>query len=349
MRRLYGRGWTHKRFHHIPRLGSGELYRTDPAARARTRPAVVQTRGLLRGDGAVVRRQQRRRLRRPRRPHLQARLPAVARHRRALAAAVLPVAAARRRLRRLRLQGGAPRVRHARRVPRPRHEGARAQHARRDRLPAQPHLRRARVVPAVPRRPRGPVRRLLRVERHRRRSTRTSASSSSTPRSRTGRSTPCAASSSSTASSRTSPTSTSRTRPCSEAIFDIVRFWLDLGVDGIRLDAIPYLFESEEGNGEGEPEDARVHQASCARMVDDEYPGRVLIAEANQWPREVGRVLRHRRGARVPHGLRLPGDAAHLLLAAVAERRRARARALRDHRGARRAPRGASSCATTTS
>ena len=38
-----------------------------------------------------------------------------------------------------------------------------------------------------------------------------------------------------------------------EAMFDIVRYWLDMGVDGFRLDAIPYLYESEEGNGEGEP------------------------------------------------------------------------------------------------
>nr|WP_246376497.1 maltose alpha-D-glucosyltransferase [Conyzicola lurida] len=75
-----------------------------------------------------------------------------------------------------------------------------------------------------------------------------------------------------------------------EAMFDTVRFWLDLGVDGFRLDAIPYLYETEEGNGEGEP---ATHDfiRKLRAMVDAEYPGRVMIAEANQWPTEVAEFL----------------------------------------------------------
>nr|WP_205864693.1 maltose alpha-D-glucosyltransferase [Planctomonas sp. JC2975] len=71
-----------------------------------------------------------------------------------------------------------------------------------------------------------------------------------------------------------------------EAVFEIVRFWLDMGVDGFRLDAIPYLYESDEGNGEGEPPTHEFIKMLRA-MLDRDYPGRVMIAEANQWPREV--------------------------------------------------------------
>ncbi|TPW76244.1 maltose alpha-D-glucosyltransferase [Schumannella soli] len=75
-----------------------------------------------------------------------------------------------------------------------------------------------------------------------------------------------------------------------DAMFDIVRYWLDMGVDGLRLDAIPYLYESEEGNGESEPPTHEFIQKLRA-MVDLEYPGRVLIAEANQWPAEVAKFF----------------------------------------------------------
>ncbi|MFC5998533.1 maltose alpha-D-glucosyltransferase [Quadrisphaera sp. GCM10027208] len=71
-----------------------------------------------------------------------------------------------------------------------------------------------------------------------------------------------------------------------EAVFDVVRFWLDLGIDGFRLDAVPYLFEQEGTNCENLPRTHRLLQDLRA-MVDREYPGRVLLAEANQWPRDV--------------------------------------------------------------
>jgi maltose alpha-D-glucosyltransferase / alpha-amylase len=71
-----------------------------------------------------------------------------------------------------------------------------------------------------------------------------------------------------------------------EEVFGIIRHWFDMGVDGLRLDAIPYLFESEDGNGEGEPATHEFIKRIRA-MTDVEYPGRILVAEANQWPREV--------------------------------------------------------------
>ncbi len=103
-----------------------------------------------------------------------------------------------------------------------------------------------------------------------------------------------------------------------EAMLDAVRFWLDLGIDGFRLDAVPYLFEEEGTNCENLP---KTHQflRQLRSVVDYEYPGRVLLAEANQWPQRRGGVLRHRGGAGVPHVLPLPGDAAPVLRDARAE------------------------------
>jgi maltose alpha-D-glucosyltransferase/alpha-amylase len=67
---------------------------------------------------------------------------------------------------------------------------------------------------------------------------------------------------------------------------DVIRFWLDLGIDGFRLDAVPYLFEEEGTNCENLP---RTHEflKRLRKTVDDEFPGRVLLAEANQWPADV--------------------------------------------------------------
>ncbi|WP_188484724.1 maltose alpha-D-glucosyltransferase [Cellulomonas carbonis] len=71
-----------------------------------------------------------------------------------------------------------------------------------------------------------------------------------------------------------------------EAMLDVARFWLRLGVDGFRLDAVPYLFEEEGTNCENLP---RTHEylAEIRAMVDREFPGRIMLAEANQWPEDV--------------------------------------------------------------
>ena len=71
-----------------------------------------------------------------------------------------------------------------------------------------------------------------------------------------------------------------------QAMLDALKFWLDIGVDGFRLDAVPYLYEEEGTNGENLP---RTHAflKKVRKYVDDNYPGRVLLAEANQWPADV--------------------------------------------------------------
>ncbi len=71
-----------------------------------------------------------------------------------------------------------------------------------------------------------------------------------------------------------------------QEMFDIMRFWLDMGVDGFRTDAVPYLYEREGTNCENLPETHRFLK-EMRKMMDEEYPDRVIIAEANQWPEDV--------------------------------------------------------------
>ncbi len=71
-----------------------------------------------------------------------------------------------------------------------------------------------------------------------------------------------------------------------EAVFDVMRFWLDLGIDGLRLDAVPYLVEREGTNNENLPETHAVLKKIRAEM-DAHYPDRMLLAEANQWPEDT--------------------------------------------------------------
>jgi maltose alpha-D-glucosyltransferase / alpha-amylase len=71
-----------------------------------------------------------------------------------------------------------------------------------------------------------------------------------------------------------------------EEMKNVMRFWLDLGVDGFRTDAVPYLFEREGTNCENLPE-THEYLKELRRFIDENYPGRVLLCEANQWPEDV--------------------------------------------------------------
>ncbi|HEV3027502.1 MAG TPA: maltose alpha-D-glucosyltransferase, partial [Planctomycetota bacterium] len=71
-----------------------------------------------------------------------------------------------------------------------------------------------------------------------------------------------------------------------KAMFQIVDFWLDLGVDGFRLDAIPYLYERDGTSCENIPETHEFLRKLRAH-VDARHPHRVLLAEANQWPEDA--------------------------------------------------------------
>jgi maltose alpha-D-glucosyltransferase/alpha-amylase len=71
------------------------------------------------------------------------------------------------------------------------------------------------------------------------------------------------------------------------AMLDVMRFWLDRGLDGFRCDAVPYLIEREGTNCENLPETHQILKEFRA-VIDREYGGdRVLLAEANQWPEDV--------------------------------------------------------------
>ncbi len=69
-------------------------------------------------------------------------------------------------------------------------------------------------------------------------------------------------------------------------ILSVMRFWLDMGVDGLRLDAVPYLVEREGTNNENLPETHEILKQIRAE-VDKHYPDRMLLAEANQWPEDT--------------------------------------------------------------
>ncbi len=222
-------------------------------------PAVVQAGGLLRDPHPRLLRRQRRRLRRLPRADREARLPAVARHRLHLAPADVPVAAAGRRLRHLRLLLDPPRLRDASRTSaRFVEAGAPARHARDRRPRHEPHLERPPVVPGVALRPRPGRSATGTSGRTPTTATATRGSSSSTPRPRTGRGTRSRGQYYWHRFFSHQPDLNYDNPEVQEAMLDVLRFWLDLGLDGFRLDAVPVPVRARGDELREPARDARV-------------------------------------------------------------------------------------------
>jgi maltose alpha-D-glucosyltransferase/alpha-amylase len=71
-----------------------------------------------------------------------------------------------------------------------------------------------------------------------------------------------------------------------EELWKVMKFWLNLGIDGFRLDAVPYLIEREGTSSENLPETHAILR-DLRRRLDEEFPGKMLLAEANQWPADL--------------------------------------------------------------
>ena len=71
-----------------------------------------------------------------------------------------------------------------------------------------------------------------------------------------------------------------------EEMWRVMRFWLEMGIDGFRLDAVPYLIEREGTSCENLPETHAIIR-ELRRRIDEQFPGVMLLAEANQWPADL--------------------------------------------------------------
>ncbi|NIW39114.1 MAG: maltose alpha-D-glucosyltransferase, partial [candidate division Zixibacteria bacterium] len=71
-----------------------------------------------------------------------------------------------------------------------------------------------------------------------------------------------------------------------EEMLRVMKFWLDMGLDGFRADAVPYLFEREGTNCENLPE-THAFLKQVRKYMEDHYPGTIMLSEANQWPEDV--------------------------------------------------------------
>ena len=91
-----------------------------------------------------------------------------------------------------------------------------------------------------------------------------------------------------------------------DKMLNVIRYWLDRGIDGFRADAVPYLFEREGTSCENLPE-THAYLQRIRAMMERDYPGTILLGEANQWPRD----LRPYFGGD-PDDPSVPGDEFHM-------------------------------------
>ena len=118
-----------------------------------------------------------------------------------------------------------------------------------------------------------------------------------------------------------------------------------MGVDGLRLDAVPYLYAREGTTCENLPETFEFLRRLRAH-IDERFEDRMLLAEANQWPEDA---VAYMGRATVPHGLPLPAHAAHVHGGSPGGPLPDRRHPLGDTDHATGAASGRCSCATTTS
>ena len=225
-----------------------------------------------------------------------------ARRQRDLADAVLPLAAARRRLRHRRLPRDQPVLRHDARLPRLRRRGAPARPPRHHRARHQPHLRPASLVPAGAARasPARAARDYLRLERHRpERYPETRIIFIDTEKSNWTWDPVAKAFFWHRFYSHQPDLNFDNPRVLAEVLKRLMHFWLDMGVDGLRLDAIPYLVERDGTNNENLPETHDVLKAIRAE-IDRALP-RPHAARRGQ-PVAGGHPPLFRRRRRMPHG-----------------------------------------------
>lgn len=91
-----------------------------------------------------------------------------------------------------------------------------------------------------------------------------------------------------------------------QTMLNVIRYWLDMGIDGFRADAVPYLYEREGTNCENLPE-THAFLRRVRAMMEAEYPGTILLGEANQWPQDLRPYF-----SGDPYDPSVPGDEFHM-------------------------------------